>query len=96
MIQFLHEGERISAVRGGQEIGHVLVKDMGEFVSALDLTLGDGTPSGVGALLAAEVAKIAGNRDIYLRVSPTNEKAIRFYIAAGMEISDLVMVRRKH
>jgi hypothetical protein len=72
-------------------LGSVEVHDLGECVSATNLQLEEGVASGVGALLAYEVARVAAGREVYIKVDFTNEKAIQFYLRAGMSIDSLVM-----
>lgn len=95
MTTIERHGNEIRATKDGKTIGSVRVEEHDGWVQATDLTLSDGVSGGVGARLAYEVAKVAGEREIYCRVALDNEKAIRFYIKAGMQIQDLVMVRRK-
>jgi ribosomal protein S18 acetylase RimI-like enzyme len=93
-MTFHREGDRIEALSNGIVAGSVNVQEHESHVTATDLRLEPNAPSGIGAWLAYEVARIAGKREVYVRVALENEKAIKFYIAAGMEITDLVMRKK--
>jgi hypothetical protein len=94
-LTITQEGNLITAFRdSGEKLGSVEVHDLGEYVSATNLVLEEGIDSGVGGWLAYEVARVAKGREIYIKVDFTNEKAINFYLKAGMTIDSLVLRKK--
>lgn len=83
------DGSDGTILRKGQ--ASVRVVDAGQLLSVSDLCVPEGSPPGDTLELCSQVMRLAGGRPVWLAVADGNDKARRFFEAAGFKTRFLIM-----